>query len=283
MENILCLEDFNKLNENKLCGSLPASFVNSKIFFSGKNNILFCEENVNLINCTISFGGSNSVVFLSSNPRHKYQLKIDIFNNSTAFFGRNIFFNGLFSVSVSESKNLIVGNDCVFSFGIWIRTSDAHLIYNCKTMKRRNLSKSVLIGDHVWLGQNALLLKGTVIGSGSIVAANSVVSGKKIHSNSSWGGNPATFISDDVFWDGRCVHSWDEQKTKNNMIYSDRQYIFEENDFNIDMNKLDQKLLSIEDVSGKLNYIVDNLIPENKNRFFIRKPVEKKSVWKFKK
>ena len=46
-----------------------------------------------------------------------------------------------------------------------IRTADPHIIYDIHR-KRINPSKSVFIGDHVWCGQNVLLLKGCRVGSG---------------------------------------------------------------------------------------------------------------------
>ena len=76
------------------------------------------------------------------------------------------------------------------------------------------------IGDHVWVGQSAMILKGTEIDSGSIIGAMSVVAGKTIGHNSSWGGNPARKISDSVFWDGACVHNWKQEKTQKSQVYA---------------------------------------------------------------
>ena len=76
-------------------------------------------------------------------------------------------------------KNIIIGDNCMISFGSWIRNTDPHLVYDSSTYCRINPSKSVLIGDHVWIGQSCIILKGTVVGSGAILGAGSVVSGKK--------------------------------------------------------------------------------------------------------
>ena len=89
-----------------------------------------------------------------------------------------MYFNDVVNVILSESKNVVVGNGCLFSIGNWLRVADPHLIYNADTMKRINFSKSIYIGDHVWIGQNSLVLKGTQIGSGSIVAAGSLTTKK---------------------------------------------------------------------------------------------------------
>ena len=55
--------------------------TNSKIIFNGKNNILFCDENVCLEDSILNFECNNSVIYLSSN-KHKYKIKVDIRNNS---------------------------------------------------------------------------------------------------------------------------------------------------------------------------------------------------------
>ena len=96
----------------------------------------------------------------------------------------------------------------MFSFGIFVRTADPHLIYDSTTKGRINPSASVFIGDHVWVGQDVLILKGTRIGSGSIVGGATCIAGKMIPSNVTIGGNPARIIRENVFFLPNCVHSW---------------------------------------------------------------------------
>ena len=64
------------------------------------------------------------------------------------------------NVILSEQKHLFIGNDCLLSFGIWVRNADPHLIYDVESHKRVNPTKSIYIGDHVWIGQSAMILKG---------------------------------------------------------------------------------------------------------------------------
>lgn len=166
MEVITDIQDIDELKDNRVLGT--PQLKNVSIQFKGKNNILYCEDNVSLVDSYIKFEGDNAVVFLSSN-RHQYYLGITIFHNSVCYFGKHNYLSGPLNIVLAEQKHFFVGNDGLFSFHCWVRTADAHLIYHVDTKKRINKSKSVYLGDHVWIGQHAFLLKGTSVGSGSII------------------------------------------------------------------------------------------------------------------
>ena len=281
MERIEKIDDFEKFNcENRFLGTTP-QLINSQIIIKGKNNILFCEPSVKLMNSKIYFNGDNSIVYLCSS-RHHYQLSANIQNNNVLYFGKNNYFNGVLNIVLSEQKHCFIGNDCLFSFGIYMRNADPHLVYDYNTYERLNISKSIYVGDHVWIGQSALLLKGTKIDSGSIVGGMSVVAGKKIPYNESWGGNPCKKIKDSIFWDGACVHAWTEQNTEKSLNYSN---FIEEKNIAIDAHKFsyDQNnCVSFEDIDDKLSMKnTDKIIEyldyissmDNKNRFAHKKNV----------
>ncbi len=103
--------------------------------------------------------------------------------------GKDAYINGKMTVVLSEHKHCFIGDDCMVSYGVIVRNADPHLIYDCESKRRKNKTKSVYIGDHVWIGQNSLILKGTCIDSGSIIGANAVVAGKIISNNCAWGGS----------------------------------------------------------------------------------------------
>lgn len=212
-------DDVGNLKDgNQILGRFP-KLSRSSIQFQGKNNILFCEENVCLNGSNITFNGDNSIIYLSAN-KNSYLLGVETHNNNTFYFGKNAYINGKLMAILSERKNIIIGDECMFSLGIWMRNADPHLVYRCATGQRINHSKSIYVGDHVWIGQNCLILKGVEIDSGSIVGGGAVVAGKKIPNNEVWGGNPAKRIGEGVFWDGSCVHSWNEGLTELSKDYS---------------------------------------------------------------
>lgn len=251
---------------NRFIGELP-TMINSSVTFSGNNNIFFCEKNVRLVNSTIKFHADNSIVFLCEN-RHEYKLSVSVYHNSAFYMGKNNYINGTLNAILSEQKHVFIGNDCLFSSGIWIRNADPHLIYDAESKKRINPTKSIFIGDHVWLGQSVMILKGTQIDSGSIIGAMSVVSGKRIPHNSSWAGNPARNIKENIFWHNPCVHKWTDEKTAENEIFNDDAYIYKHDaGEHIPFAKIDKALTFACGAEEKLVCLQKITADINKNRF----------------
>lgn len=60
-----------------------------------------------------------------------------------------------------------------------------------------SVSKPIVIGSYVWIGQNARILKGVTIGDNSIVAANAVVT-KDVPPNCIVAGNPARVVKTEI-------------------------------------------------------------------------------------
>lgn len=262
---------------NKICGIFPV-MKNSQIIFQGKNNLLFCESEVVLDDTTLKFLGDNSVIYLGTN-RHDYRLFVSLRNDSVFHMGKHNYIHQNLTIILSEQRHCFIGDYGLFSYNIWIRNSDTHIVYDCRTRMRRNPTKSVYIGDHVWLGQESMILKGTEIDSGSIVGAKALVTGKKIPSNTSWGGNPARQIADEVFWDGAVVHEWTEEMTELGNFYDNYIaeyhkgyhvdgwiYNYEESE-SIAYGKIDRALNEAKSSQKKLEYLQSLNSKKTKNRF----------------
>lgn len=253
---------------NCFIGEKP-TLKNSTVKFVGENNLLYCESGVTLENSKIVFNGSNSLIYLSSN-KHEYKLNITINNNQACFFGKDNYINGVINIILSEEKHLFVGSDSLFSFGIWIRNADPHLIYDSSTKKRINPTKSIFIGDHVWIGQSSMIMKGSVIGSGSIMGAMSLVSGNIIPSNECWGGVPARRLKAGIFWEGSCVHRWTKEDTKKKQLYEKDTYIFGKSTNGVAFyDEIDACVSNAGTSADKLNYILEFVQDTEKNRFVI--------------
>ncbi len=240
------------------------------VSFRGQGNILFLEDGVQIKDSKIEFFSNNAVVYLSKNAPRYYSVSIHVYGATSVFIGKSCSFNKQLTLVTSERQNIIIGNDCMFSFGIYVRCADPHLIYDISSKKRINPSKSVIIGDHVWIGQSALILKGTTIGSGSIVSANAVTT-KKYPSNSCIAGNPARIVKENVFFTRDCVHDWQTTEMSDKYEYMDTdRFVFNNEGCTLDFKEADKKIKEAVTGNEKLelikHYLADN---QSKHRFTV--------------
>lgn len=279
MINITEKTQFDNVEENRIIhGDVEnIEFEQSSISINGSNNIIVIEDGVKMKNCLLKINGESSIIYLSKS-KHWYYLDITANSNTAVYFGKNCFINGRLVISTSERQNVFVGNSGLFSYGITMRTADPHLVYDIETKKRINHSASILLGDHIWLGQGVTLLKGTHIGSGSIIGAQAVCAGKKIPSNASYAGNPAKLIKQGVFFNKKCVHQWTEEMTAENEIDDSDEWIYSFDKSTVKLASVDESLKKCKSAEEKLNYL-QNILPKGKNRFYIEPQKVRKGLF----
>lgn len=175
-------------------------------------HLLFCKNKILCISpdgtakrklfvrgLSIQFKGSNSTVILHKPfkfRRSKFILKnncrieimehseirklrtTDMHNFSELKIGKN-FYCGSCKIYLHDEphKQITIGDDCIFSTDILLRTSDAHAILNTHNITQ-NKPQNIIIQNNVWIGMNVLILKGSIIPDNSIVAAGSVYTRK---------------------------------------------------------------------------------------------------------
>ena len=106
---------------------------------------------------------------------------------------------------VPRETEIIIGDDCMFSWNVSLISNDGHSIFDVKTGENINSTseinkkKKIIIGDHVWIGMGSKILYGTEIGNGSIIGAGSLVK-SKIPNNCIASGIPAKVIRRDIAW-----------------------------------------------------------------------------------
>ena len=97
--------------------------------------------------------------------------------------------------------SITIGRNVVISERVVLRDSDNHTINDAVnvTSDKSLVTAPIVIGDHVWIGMNVIVLKGVTIGEGAIVAAGSVVN-KDVPPHCLVGGVPAKVIKTEVSW-----------------------------------------------------------------------------------
>ena len=81
---------------------------------------------------------------------------------------------GYYCLIDSQLAQLKIGKQCNISSGVHIYTHSTHL--RC-TERGEKVVGAVVLGDHVFVGANSVILPGTKIGHHSIVGALAVVKG----------------------------------------------------------------------------------------------------------
>jgi len=93
-------------------------------------------------------------------------------------------------------SKITIGNNVAISENVSIWDSDVHKVLN----NTHIVTKPIVIGNHVWIGTNSIILKGVIIGDNSIIAAGSIVT-KNVPENSLVAGNPAKIIKQNIKWE----------------------------------------------------------------------------------
>ncbi|MEZ5124796.1 MAG: acyltransferase [Thermoleophilia bacterium] len=108
-------------------------------------------------------------------------------------------FAGSVELAAMEGTAITVGENCLFSGGIHMRTGDSHAITDLNGV-RINPSRSITIGEHVWVGMNVLVLKGANVPPACVVGACAVVTKRFEGMHCAIAGNPARVVREDLDW-----------------------------------------------------------------------------------
>jgi maltose O-acetyltransferase len=91
-----------------------------------------------------------------------------------------------------------IGDDVLIGPGVVIYSQNHNYTdLNSNIITQGYNTKSVNIGNNVWIAANAIILPGVTIGEGAIVAAGSVVT-NDVASFAIVGGNPAIFLKERI-------------------------------------------------------------------------------------
>ncbi len=173
------------------------------VFMGGNNNEIVIGEDCVITNSSFFINGSFNRIIIGNKCR-MMETKIHVegdhnlilIGDECSFHGRTPYPTTLFS---DEGASIIVGNDSMFAHGIRIRPTDSHCIVDMDG-NRLNPPENIEIGEHCWIGLDAVLLKGTVISRHSVVAARAVCTKKYTEEHCIIAGNPGRIVKRNIDW-----------------------------------------------------------------------------------
>lgn len=173
------------------------------IEIEGNNNTIEIELPLpRLQNSKCEVKGNNNFIRIGRSP---YPIKLVLnlgwtVNNRKIIIGKDFSCTSARLLINEDNASLFIGENCMFSRGIIIRT-DGHTIIDKKTGHILNNIADMYIGNHVWVGENVAILKNTKISDNSIIGLGSIVTKKICEPNVVIAGNPAKIIKKDISWD----------------------------------------------------------------------------------
>ena len=178
--------------------------IGSRIQIIGDGNRLVLEKGCVLMNSLVKIQGDNNEVILNA---ESYISGADLWvedNLCVLSVGERSFVGHHSHLACTENgSRLIVGNDCMISSYVQVRTGDSHSILDVDG-NRINQAQSVTVGNHCWLGEGVKVLKGVTLAGDVIVSTGAIVT-KSFGKNVLIGGIPAKVIKDNVTWDKKRI------------------------------------------------------------------------------
>lgn len=171
-----------------------------KIKVHGNNCNVTISPKVMMNNSVISVVGENCKVFIEGGGTNIHHCFIEVRGNNSEVVIRKGFTSEQVSLHACEGRKIVIGEDCMFSAGIYVSTSDFHTIIDAKTLNRLNPAKDITIGNHVWLANGVSVLKGSVIPDHVVVGKSSTVAGNLEEPYSIYVGMPAKQVKNAVDW-----------------------------------------------------------------------------------
>ena len=171
---------------------------NIKIVNNGRDNIVQFGKGCRMYDCRVQIFGDGNRVTIDHDCVCK-NVDIWVSDGAAICIGNNTHFTGDIHLACTEGKEIMIGKHCLFSNDITFRTGDSHVITDLEN-NRVNYGRDINVGDHVWVGQQVVILKGANIAKDTIVGTRSLVTKGEYPANVVLAGSPAKVIKDKVTW-----------------------------------------------------------------------------------
>lgn len=200
MNKITELVDYADNRGNRVIGAAREA-RNVAVSFTGHNNTIHISPGARVAKLSVSFDCSEGHLFLGANSTvGPSRWTIRIGEEATVRIGDDVSTTDVCGVSAVEGASVTIGDDVMIAIGCQLRADDGHPIFDVRTGRRVNPAKSILIGNHVWLGYGSVALAGARIGRGTVIGFRSIVTGT-IPNNCIAVGSPARVVRRDIAWE----------------------------------------------------------------------------------
>lgn len=222
-----------KVNNNGSYNSINVSEVSPPVFngvfevsIQGERNEIEFSKGVTGGRLIVDIRGDNNRIIIGENCRLSGVLSIRGDSNTINISKSTTI--GSARIECEHGTKIFLGNDCMLSKDIVIRSGDGHSIMDLTTGKRLNNPESVYIGEHVWIGYGVNIGKGVEIQKNSVVGMGSFVNKKFSIGNVILAGVPAKIVTRNIVWDRKNSLNDIDSSYFNNLV---DKYAFKENDF----------------------------------------------------
>lgn len=175
--------------------------IASRIQIKGIGNVFINETGSVIYRSVIRINGAgNRIVLHSGAYISGAELYIED-NNCTIEIGSNTYVGHHSHLACTEDGRVIkIGNKCMLSSYVQMRTGDSHSILDLANHNRINYAADINIGDHCWIGEGARILKGVNLENDTVVGTGAIVT-KSAGPNELLAGAPARVVKENISWD----------------------------------------------------------------------------------
>jgi len=208
---IILIKENNQIQELKRITGL-------KVNINGNNNVIKIHEPYAFENCHLTINGDNHLFEVQKITNPVFSIRNTSFimrlgNNNSIKIGKNLSMVGGYIQAEDNNTFITIGDECMFSAEILVRTSDGHAILDNQTHEVINSGKNITIGNHVWLSFKTTVLKGSKIGDDSIVATGAIVTKDYFNQkNVILAGIPAKVVKENINWNWQSIQDYERYK-----------------------------------------------------------------------
>ncbi|WP_160868280.1 acyltransferase [Pantoea sp. Taur] len=186
-ENTISAQEVNAVGENQF-----------NFWRNSSGNTINIGANFYCNNLKIVFKGNNNSLIIGDNVKFTGHILV-VGSNRRVIIGNNTTTQGVYILSRDE--NVTIGENCMFSREIEIRSTDVHKIYDLTTNERVNPAREIIIGNNVWVAARVIISKGATIPNGCVIGASSFVNKAFTEDNTIIAGTPAKVVKRNIRWE----------------------------------------------------------------------------------